>query len=119
LTRDQYVWAGVVLTPLIISGGQILFRITGMRLHEKGGPGMLRMFLDPYFIAAMVIYVIGTMVWVNVLRHMPLGRAYPFMALTFVLVPLASWLILGEVLTLRYWIGAALIIAGMLIINAT
>lgn len=118
MNASVMVWAGVFLTPVLISAGQILFRLTGMRLHEKGAPGILRMFYEPYFLAAMVIYVLGTFVWVSVLRHMPLGRAYPFMALSFVIVPLASAFFLAEPLTLRYWVGAALIVAGMIVINA-
>ena len=40
------------------------------------------------------------------------------MALSFVLVPVASVMVFGETLGLRYWIGAGLIVAGMLVIRS-
>ena len=49
---------------------------------------------------------------------MPLTIAYSFMALTFCLVPLLAAVFLGEAVTLRYALGAALIISGMIIINS-
>ena len=78
----------------------------------------LAVLLDPYLLCAFAIYGIGTVVWVYVLKSVPLIVAYPFMALTFCAVPLLAWLFLGEALSLRYAIGAGLIIAGLLVVNA-
>ncbi len=113
---DWLLWACALLTPALISGGQVLFRYTGIRVQEQGG-GFLRLIVEPFFVSALALYAATTFVWVYVLRHLPLSQAYPFMALSFVLVPLASVLIFHEVLTLRYWIGTAMIIAGMIVIN--
>jgi drug/metabolite transporter (DMT)-like permease len=114
------LWAGLLLTPVMISAGQVLFKMTGGRIDGRdatGVSGVLRTLVDPYLLFAFAIYGSATVLWVYVLRHMPLSQAYPFMALSFVLVPLASLLFFGETLGLRYWIGAALIVAGMVVIN--
>ncbi|MGE4611174.1 MAG: EamA family transporter [Paracoccaceae bacterium] len=55
--------------------------------------------------------------WVFVLRSVPLSFAYSFNALTFVIVPVLSALLLGEVLTMRNYLGAALIISGLLVVT--
>ena len=44
-----------------------------------------------------------------------MSQAYPFMALSFCLVPVISWLWLGETLSWRNGAGAALIIAGLIV----
>ena len=112
------VVAGLVLTPLLISAGQILFKLTSGRAGEANAAGLLAVLLDPYLLCAFAIYGIGTVVWVYVLKSVPLIVAYPFMALTFCAVPLLAWLFLGEALSLRYAVGAGLIIAGLLVVNA-
>jgi len=112
------VLTGLVLTPLLISVGQVLFKLTSARAGAADIAGLVAVMLDPYLIAAFVIYGIGTVVWVYVLKSVPLTVAYPFMALTFCAVPLLAWGLLGETLSLRYGIGAALIVAGLLVVNA-
>ena len=52
------------------------------------------------------------------LRSISLTHAYPFMAMTFVIVPLLATTLLGEPLTIRYWLGIGLILAGMLVISS-
>lgn len=112
------IWAGVIVTPALIAAGQVLFKFTGARLAARDGADFLRVLIDPYLLAALGIYGAGTLIWISVLRHLPLGQAYPFMAMSFVMVPLASMYFFGEPLGLRYWLGAAMIIAGMVIINS-
>lgn len=111
------VLAGLILTPLMISAGQVLFKLTSARTGAPDAAGLLRLLADPYLIAAFVIYGVGTIVWVYVLKSVPLSVAYSFMALTFCAVPLLAWLLLGETLSLRYAAGAALIMAGLLVVN--
>ena len=111
------VLAGLLLTPLLISAGQVLFKLTSARTGAADMQGLLSLLVDPYLIAAFAIYGIGTIVWIYVLKSVPLSVAYPFMALTFCAVPLLAWGFLGETLSLRYAFGAGLIIAGLLVVN--
>ena len=111
------VIAGLVLTPLLISVGQILFKLTSARAGGADFTGLLAVLLDPYLLAAIAIYGFGTLVWIYVLKSAPLTVAYPFMALTFCVVPLLAWSLLGETLSLRTMIGAGLIVAGLLVVN--
>lgn len=112
------VWVGLILTPLTISGGQILFKMASGRMGDANIAGFIRLISDPIFIVAIVIYAAATFLWVYVLRSVPLSIAYSFNALTFVIVPLLSVLLLGEVLTIRNVIGAAFIIAGLLVVTS-
>lgn len=111
------VWVGLILTPITISGGQILFKISSGRMGSADMAGFIRLCTDPVFILAVTIYAAATFMWVFVLRAVPLSVAYSFMALTFCFVPVLSALILGEVLTIRNLIGGALIIGGLLVVN--
>jgi len=106
---------GLGLTPLLIALGQLLFKQAGLRLSANGQQNVLQTMLDPFLIAALALYGIGTLLWVYVLSRLPLSQAYPFMAFTYILVPVASMLLFKETIPPAYWIGAALIIAGVVV----
>lgn len=69
--------------------------------------------VNPYFWVALFIYGTATVLWVFTLSRVPLSRAMPFVALTFAIVPIVSVVALGERLNLAYWIGVAIIAAGV------
>jgi len=110
-------WVGLVGTPLLIASGQVLFKMTSATAGELSLRNLLLLFLNPVLIAALLLYGLGTVIWIYVLKAVPLTMAYSFMGLTFCFVPLLAQVFLGEALTLRYAIGAVCIIAGMLAIN--
>ncbi|CAN7559276.1 transporter [Rhizobium sp. LjRoot258] len=110
-------WVGLIGTPLLIASGQVLFKMTSATAGELSVRNLLALFLNPVLIAALLLYGLGTIIWIYVLKAVPLTMAYSFMGLTFCFVPLLAQAFLGEALTLRYAIGAVFIIAGMLAIN--
>lgn len=103
----------LLVCVLGISVGQILFKHSANSLGKNSS--LLRLFLFPPFIIAIIIYSITTIVWVYALIEIKLNQAYPFMALAFVFVPFFSWLIFRESMSLRYAIGIALICTGILL----
>src|SRR4051812_27998337 len=99
---------------LLLAVGQILFK----RAAESGPPlrgvaEFIGLAANPYVWAALTVYGGATIYWIYLLQQVPLTRAYPFAALSFVLVPCFAWLIFGDTVTLRYAGGVALIVAGV------
>lgn len=111
------VLAGFGLIPLTIAIGQVLFKLASSRLAASGNDLYMVIF-DPVMILALGLYGGATIVWIYLLKFVPLSYAYSFMALTFVAVPILSILFLGESLNLKYWAGTALIILGLIIIQS-
>ena len=116
-TLPPLTWLGLLGTPLLIAVGQVLFKlvsgsVTGVSFRE-----LLALSQNPVLIAALVLYGLGTLVWIYVLKSVPLTIAYSFMGLTFCFVPLMASLFLGEPVGLRYAVGTVLIFAGLLAIN--
>jgi len=69
-----------------------------------------------YVWIAIVFVIISLITWLYVLRYLPLSIAFPIAQSVHVLIPLGSWLILGEnIVTLR-WIGIALVSLGLAIV---
>jgi drug/metabolite transporter (DMT)-like permease len=102
--------------PVAIAAGQILFRRAAAQLGPATGSGWL---LDlarlPTMWLAVALYAASTLLWVRILTTVPLSRAYPFVALAFVLVPAASYLLFGESINLRYALGTGLIVLGVVL----
>ena len=69
-----------------------------------------------YVWIAIVFVILSLITWLYVLRYVPLSIAFPISQAVHVLVPLGSWLVLGEnIVTLR-WIGIALVSLGLLVV---
>jgi undecaprenyl phosphate-alpha-L-ara4N flippase subunit ArnF len=64
----------------------------------------------------IVLTILSFLAWVRALRVIPLGMAFSFSNVIHVTVPLSCWLILGEAIGLRRWLGIGLVISGLVII---
>lgn len=104
----------LVATPVLISAGQVLFKLTGEKLAAHPAAPIQAVMFSPVFLAALALYAGATLLWVYALKTVPLSYAYSFMALTFVIVPVLANLWFGDPLTARYVLGMGLVIAGLL-----
>jgi drug/metabolite transporter (DMT)-like permease len=99
----------------VISTGQLLFKLASGHIDFR------RPLADPQGLmilgVALALYGGATLVWVSVLRHAPLSRIYPIMALSFVLTPLGGMVFLKEPISGSYWAGVGLILAGLVVIS--
>jgi len=100
--------------PVAIAAGQILFKRAALQITPgAGGSWLLEVARLPTMWVAVALYAGATLLWVRILTTVPLSRAYPFVALAFVLVPAAGYVLFHEPITARYALGAALIIVGV------
>lgn len=94
-----------------VASGQVLMKVASLSWNETGGLFNIRTL--SWLATAFAVYGISSLVWIYVLRHIPLSQAYPFISITFLLVPIASALFFSE----RFdWINVAsamLIMAGI------
>lgn len=103
----------LVLTPVMVALGQVMFKLTGARLASQPALPFYTIATSPLFIGALMIYGLATLVWIYVLKSVPLSYAYTFMAMTFIIVPALAGLWLNEPIPPRFYIGASLIVAGL------
>lgn len=100
-----------------IAGGQILFKLAAIRSPAGSlTQRLVGLMHNGFFGAAIVLYVLLTVFWVWILTFTPLSRAYAFVALAFILTPLAGGVVFGEPISFRFVVGVALIAAGLVCI---
>ena len=109
----------VLLTLLCVGFlviGQLLFkRAAGQWRVEGMSLVTVTSFFTPTLIGAVLLYGVTTVLWVLVLKHVPLALALPFNALVFIAAPVAAHYLFGESISANTFIGGALIIAGVLV----
>jgi drug/metabolite transporter (DMT)-like permease len=111
MTVLQIIWT--LACVFIIASGQLLFKKAGLEIQLAGTWASSRALITVF--CALVIYGVATLLWINLLRYVALNRAYSFMALCFVIVPIASHFAFGEAITRGYAIGTVFIICGLLV----
>ena len=62
-------------------------------------------------------FFLRSLIWMEILRDMRLISAYSISSLSYLLVPLMSWLVLGESYKTSYAVGGILILAGISIFS--
>jgi len=106
----------LITVPVMIAFGQFLFKMAGRNVTGNLGKDLWAIAFDPYFISAGTLYAVASFLWVIALNRVDLSKAYPFMASGFIIVPILGYFLLNETLSLNYFIGVAMIFAGIVII---
>ena len=101
-----------------MAGGQILFKAAALRLPADVpfAERMLGLAQNGMFVAALALYLVLSILWVWVLTFTPLSRAYPFVALAFVITPILGGMVFGEPISLRLALGIAVIAFGLFLV---
>jgi drug/metabolite transporter (DMT)-like permease len=64
----------------------------------------------------IVFTILSFVAWVRAIQVVPLSIAFTFSNVIHVFVPLSCWLILGETISPRRWLGIGLVIVGLMVI---
>ena len=106
-----------ILCVMMIALGQILFKVVATRSMNEANIGVFAQWLNWPMFGALVIYGVATVLWIWVLRFVPLNIAYPVFALAFIIVPVASYYVFKEPLGTHHLLGGLLILAGVFVIT--
>jgi len=111
MTTLQIIYA--LVCALIIASGQMLFKKASLEIQAAGTWNSPKPLMMVFF--ALVIYAVATLLWINLLRFVSLNKAYTFMALCFVIVPIGSHFAFREPITMGYVAGTALVVLGLIV----
>jgi undecaprenyl phosphate-alpha-L-ara4N flippase subunit ArnE len=71
---------------------------------------------SPWIVAGVLVYAVEFVVWFAALTRLPLSEAFPFNALAYCGVVLASRYLLHEEVSMRRWLGTLLVAFGVALI---
>lgn len=116
------VYLLVLISIAAMSAGQLLAKkgllTIGYTPHSFGELGhfFLKAYSNGYIISAVALTIVTALVWIVALSKSELSWLYPFMALSYVLVALFSWLLFNEGVTALRWAGIAFICLGVILV---
>ena len=99
---------------------QVGIKIAGQRIEGAAdGAWLLRLAREPLIHLVLLCYLGAFLTYISLLKYAPVGPAYAAAHGHIVTVLLVSMIFLGERLTLLQWLGAASIVAGVLVMART
>lgn len=66
---------------------------------------------------AILCLGVAMLLWLLVLRALPVGIAYPMLSMNFIWITLAARWIWHEPVSPRHWCGTGLIVAGIILLS--
>lgn len=113
-------WFHLALSVLFVAVYQLLLKLgatetahmASARWAWTGLSGLASL----YVWLGLPLVMLGLLTWLYVLRFIPLSIAFPISQVPHILVPLSSWLLLGERITTLRWSGIALISLGLALV---
>lgn len=112
-------WSLVALTIILTTYGQLVLKwqvgVSSPLPHPglRDWPPVLLLLLRPWVISAFAAAFGASLCWMGALRHLELSRAYPFMALNFLLVVFLAAPLFGEAITTGKVVGLIMVIIGL------
>ena len=112
----------IAMSILAVVAGQVLIKkgLIGLgSIDYTSGvlSAYIKMFLCPLVIGGVLLYGAGVIFWLYVLSKLDLSYAYPFLALTYVLMAFCSAIFFHEHISLTRWLGIATICVGIFLIT--
>ena len=118
---DKYLFIGATVALTIYA--QVMMKWRSLS-HASSVPGrkieyLFAMFTDLGVLSVFAAAAAASVVWSLAIERTPLTVAYPFMALSFALVPLVSVVLFREGLSVLQLFGIFLIVVGVALSSAT
>ena len=114
------VWIGICIILAVL--GQIFMKIGtkdvgGITVKKLVSKEIFSILFNKYIFPGLVFYAVGWFLWLVVLSQTELSFAYPFLAVSYALIALISWLFLGETMNLFKAAGILFIMLGAILLN--
>ena len=112
----------LLLAAVLSVLGQVFMKMAVNQLHNAASLSMTELVLrlggSFYLYLGLALYGIAMLVFFKLLAISSLILVGFSLAVGYVLLVLLAWAMLGETMTLLQWLGAALIVCGVVLINA-
>jgi drug/metabolite transporter (DMT)-like permease len=124
--RNRVTLALIILSVGLAAVAQLTLKygmaqvgfIRGSELSSPVGT-LVRIFREPIVWGGLAMFGISALFWMVALSRTSLSFAYPFAAMTYVLILLFDWLVLREPVVALRWLGVAFIIVGLILVSRT
>lgn len=115
-----YVYVALTLIATVYGQLAIKWQLGEQDLPEGSTEKVLFLFrqlLNPWVFSGFAAAFLAALFWMAAMTKLPISQAYPCMSLAFVFVIIASGYLFNESVGANQFIGAGLIVAGLVFIS--
>lgn len=119
-----FAWLMVLFTILLTTYGQIVLKWqvslpsrAPVFAWAREWPTVILLLFRPWVISAFVAAFGASLCWMLAVSKLELSKAYPFMALNFLIVCLVAVPLFGETISTTKAIGLLTVVAGLVILS--
>jgi len=124
---DRRMLIGIILVSVVLAGFAQITLKTGVNHVTEAHGGQLQLdgqsiralATSPIIWGGLVLFGLSAVVWLFALSRASLSFAYPFAALSYVLIVAFSILVLHETVPPLRWLGVGLIVTGIILVAQT
>ena len=116
ITPLQLFW--VLVGVAFGAAGSICLKVGAVGIDYRAGyvHAIWQMATSPYVVGGFFLYTIPSLIWIILLKSMPLSLLQPLLALTYVVTPLMAIYFLSESVSPMRWVGIATIVVGVCVV---
>ena len=120
-TQQAHLYA--LATPILAVVSQLIMKwqilLATERLEPQTGnvQFLMQMLVRPWVILAITATFGTTLLWILALSKLHLSAAYPYLAISYILIFIASTVIWNEPISIGKVLGYSLIVAGIVIVS--
>ncbi len=103
----------ILINIVLLVSGQTLWKIGIEPVHLTGVKSVLIAMFSPWIIAGIVLYVIATVIWIYLLKQIPLSTLYPIQSLAYIAAVFVAIFVFHEHVSVTRWIGVGVIMIGV------
>ncbi len=118
----------IIVSVILAVSGQICLRRGMQVIKDKTGMGAGELIKKPLtfireiatcwlVILGLALFMCSALCWLIVLTDVPLGVAYPFVSIQFIIVMLYDKFVESRQIIALNWVGLAAIVIGIILIN--
>ncbi len=112
---------GLLLFAVVsAASGQLLLKhgmqVATARAHASDGSLIVAAATSPLIIGGLAIFAVSAVAWLATLAKVPLSVAYPFNALSYLIILTLSAVLLHERTNLLTWAGSLVVVSGLIIV---
>ncbi|MEO3715569.1 EamA family transporter [Roseateles flavus] len=111
----------VALTIVLTVYGQLVLKwqmgLHGAAVNWTDLWSIARLLCRPWIVSAFGAAFLASLCWMAAINRLPISRAYPYMAINFLLVAVLATLLFGEKMDIYRWAGTAIIMLGVVVLS--
>ena len=112
------VLIAILVCVVLNSVAQIFLKVGMSDLNQKMSLATIPVLItNAYVLFGAALYGTSFVLWLYVLSKVKVSYAYPFISLSYVLVVVLGFFLLGERISVSAWMGICLVVIGVALIG--